>query len=65
MAATSVKTAQDLVTQAKRRVTNLTPAEVAEAIESGDPLLVDLREPAERVQNGALPNDVSIVSNFV
>lgn len=58
MAATSVKTAQDLVTQAKRRVTNLTPAEVAEAIESGDPLLVDLREPAERVQNGALPNDV-------
>lgn len=58
MAATSTKTAQNLVAEAKQRVVNLTPAQVAEAIASGDLLLVDLREPAERVQNGALPHAV-------
>jgi rhodanese-related sulfurtransferase len=58
MAATSGKTAQGLVTEAKQRVTNLTPAQVAEAIASGDVLLVDLREPAERAQSGTLPNAV-------
>src|SRR4051812_22329621 len=58
MATASGKTAQDLVAEAKQRVTNLTPAQVADAMASGDVLLVDLREPAERVQNGALPHAV-------
>jgi rhodanese-related sulfurtransferase len=58
MATTIRKTAKDMVAEAKQRVTNLTPAQVAEEIASGDVLLVDLREAAECEQHGTLPNAV-------
>jgi rhodanese-related sulfurtransferase len=58
MAATSGMTAKDMVAEAKQRVTNLTPAQVAAELASGDVLLVDLREAAEREQHGTLPHAV-------
>lgn len=58
MATTSAKSVTELVAEAKRRVTNLTPEQVAAELARGDVLLVDVREPEERVQNGAIPHAV-------
>ena len=58
MSATSAKTAMELVAEAKRRVTNLTPEQVAGELAGGNVLLVDVREPEERYQNGAIPGAV-------
>jgi rhodanese-related sulfurtransferase len=46
-------TAAQLVAEAKRRVQNLTPEQVAGELEQGA-TLVDIREPEERAQNGTL-----------
>jgi rhodanese-related sulfurtransferase len=53
-----VKSAAELVAEAKRRVTNLTPEQVATELARGDILLVDVREPEECRQNGAIPGAV-------
>jgi rhodanese-related sulfurtransferase len=53
------KTAAQLVAEAKQRVTNLTVDEVVAERESGDPLIVDVREPAERDQVGSIPGAIS------
>ena len=52
------KTAADMVTEAKQRVENLTVDQAADEIERGDALLVDLREPGERAEQGAIPGAV-------
>jgi rhodanese-related sulfurtransferase len=52
------KTAADLVAEAKERVENLTVDQVAEEIERGDALIVDLRESGEREEHGAIPGAV-------
>jgi rhodanese-related sulfurtransferase len=52
------KTSADLVEEAKQRVQNLTVDQVAVEIEQGDALLVDLREPSERQEQGAIPGAV-------
>jgi rhodanese-related sulfurtransferase len=51
-------TAAEMVAEAKQRVQNLTTDETAAELESGDVLLVDIREPAERAQTGAIPGAV-------
>lgn len=51
--------AMDLVAQAKAEVENLTPDQVAAELESGDALLVDLREPAER-EAASIPGTVHV-----
>jgi rhodanese-related sulfurtransferase len=48
-------TAAEMVAEAKKRVQNLTVEETAHELESGDVLLVDIREPSERNQAGAIP----------
>ncbi len=48
------KTASDMVSEAKQRVENLTVDQVARELERGDALLVDLREPEERAQQGII-----------
>ncbi len=53
------KSATQLVAEAKRRVTNLTVDEVAAELEAGDPLIVDIREPAEREQHGSIPGAIA------
>jgi rhodanese-related sulfurtransferase len=52
------KTATDLVAEAKQRIQNLTVDQMAEELERGDALLVDLREPDERQEHGTVPGAV-------
>ena len=55
----SGKTAAEMVAEAKQRVVNLTVDDVAAEVEAGDPLIVDVREPAERDENGSIPGAIS------
>ncbi len=48
------RTAAEMVAEAKKRVHNLTVEETAAELGRGDALLVDLREPNERAQHGAI-----------
>ena len=52
------KMAADLVAEAKQRIQNLTVDQTADEIERGDALVVDLREPEERQEHGAIPGAV-------
>lgn len=52
------KGAMDLVADAKGKVENLTPDQVAQELESGDAVLVDIREPQER-EAASIPGSVS------
>jgi rhodanese-related sulfurtransferase len=53
-----VPTAAEMVAAAKQRVENLTVEETAGELERGDALLVDVREPGERAENGAIAGAV-------
>lgn len=50
----STRTAAALVAEAKERIENLTPEQVAAEMEAGDVLLVDIREPEERRVAGTI-----------
>jgi rhodanese-related sulfurtransferase len=52
------KTAAQMVAEAKGRIENLTPEQAAAELEGGDVVLIDIREDADRIQNGAIPNSV-------
>ena len=56
---TTPMTAAEMVAQAKQRITNLTVDEVAAERAESDPLIVDVREPAERDEHGSIPGAVS------
>jgi rhodanese-related sulfurtransferase len=43
-----------MVAQARQKVQNLTVEEASRELDAGEVLLVDVREPAERAQNGAI-----------
>ncbi len=58
MSSGTPKTAAQLVAEAKQRVENLTPTQVAAEVERGEALLVDLREPEERAEQGTIPGAV-------
>ncbi len=53
------KGAMDLVNEAKAQVENLTPEQVAQEIEGGEAVVVDLREPQERAATGVIPGATS------
>jgi rhodanese-related sulfurtransferase len=59
MTASQIRTAAQMVAEAKGRVENLTPLNVASELAGGRPLLVDLREPEERAQTGIIPGAVA------
>jgi rhodanese-related sulfurtransferase len=48
------KTAAHLIAAAKAHIENLSPEDVAAELQHGEALLVDLREPAERVEQGTI-----------
>ena len=52
-------TAAEMVAEAKRRVENLSVEDAARELESGNALLVDVREPGERTKAGAIPGAVA------
>jgi rhodanese-related sulfurtransferase len=47
-----------MVAEAKGRIENLTPEQAAAELEGGDVVLIDIREDADRIQNGVIPNSV-------
>lgn len=49
-----MRTAAEMVAAAKERVENLNVDETARELEDGDALLVDIREPGERAEHGAI-----------
>ncbi len=49
-----MRTAADMVAEARQKVENLTVEEAARELETGEALLVDIREPGERVKEGAI-----------
>ena len=53
----TTQTAAGLVAAAKTRIENLTPDEVERELANGA-LLVDIREPEERIANGAIEGNV-------
>lgn len=53
------KTAAEMVADAKQRVENLSVDQVAQELEGGDVVLVDIREPGERTQTGVIPGAVA------
>lgn len=54
------KRAGDLVTEAKAQVEALDPSAVERELQSGDAVLVDLREPAELAEHGRIPGSVHV-----
>lgn len=46
---------KDIIADARTKIENLPPAEMARALQATDVLLVDLREPAERAEHGTIP----------
>ena len=58
MAEGQPKTAAQMVAEAKGRIENLMPEQVANEIEGGDVTLIDIREDEERMQNGAIPKSL-------
>jgi rhodanese-related sulfurtransferase len=54
----SMKTAAHLVAEAKALIENLSPEEVARELRHGHPLLVDVREPEERLAHGSIPGAI-------
>jgi rhodanese-related sulfurtransferase len=53
-----VTTVSNMVSEAKQRVENLTVDQVSQELERGEALVVDLREPEERAQEGVIPGAV-------
>jgi rhodanese-related sulfurtransferase len=54
MSTSTATTAAQLVAEAKGRIENLSPQDVAAEMETGDAVLIDLRELEERRQNGVI-----------
>ncbi len=52
---TTFPTAASMVADAKQRIENLTVDEVSRELASSDAVLIDLREPEERLASGAIP----------
>ncbi len=52
------KGAMDLVKEAKSQIENLSPEQVASELESGDAVVVDLREPQELEATGMIPGAI-------
>jgi rhodanese-related sulfurtransferase len=54
----ATRSASQMVAEARQAVENLTPAQTAVEIAGGDVLLVDLREPGEVTESGAIAGSV-------
>jgi rhodanese-related sulfurtransferase len=54
----TMKTAKHLIAEAKAQIESLAPEEVAAELHHGEAVLVDLREPAERVEHGVIAGAV-------
>lgn len=55
-----MKTASELVAEAKAQVENLGPDEVERELQSGEAVVIDLREAEELTANGRIPGAVHV-----
>lgn len=53
------KSATELVKEAKAQIENLTPLQVRDEMENGNATIIDIREPDELKQNGAIPGSIN------
>jgi rhodanese-related sulfurtransferase len=60
-----LKTVKQMVAEARERTQSLSAEEVATEIESGDALLVDLREEDERFLEGAIPSSMHVPRGMI
>jgi rhodanese-related sulfurtransferase len=60
-----LKTVKQMVTETRERTQSLSAEEVATEIESGDALLVDLREEDERFLEGAIPSSMHVPRGMI
>jgi rhodanese-related sulfurtransferase len=58
MTTASTRTAAEMVAEAKRRIENLTPGQVATELGGGGALLVDIREADELAEQGTIAGSV-------
>lgn len=58
------KSAASMVAEAKKRVQNLTPAQVADEAQGGA-LIVDVRESEERLRDGTIPGAVHATRGMI
>lgn len=61
----AAKTAAELVAAAKARIEEVSARELAAEMSTGDPVIIDLREPEERQRTGAIPGAVSAVRGML
>ena len=54
-----MRTAAEMVAEAMQNIENLTVEEAARELETGEALLVDIREPGERVKEGAIAGAIA------
>lgn len=52
---TTTTSVKELIAEARTTIENLSPEQMARALEARDVLLVDLREPGERAEHGTIP----------
>jgi len=60
-----LKAVEQMVAEARERTQDLSTEEVATEIESGDALLVDLREDDERLLEGTIPNSMHVPRGMI
>lgn len=53
------QTAAEMIAAARENIQNLSVDEVAAALDAGDTVVVDIREPAEQAASGMIPGAVS------
>jgi rhodanese-related sulfurtransferase len=57
--AAMARTAADMVAEARERTENLSVQQAADELQQGRSLVVDLREPGERTEHGAIPGAIA------
>jgi rhodanese-related sulfurtransferase len=57
--AQTVRSVADMVKEARAQIENLAPAEVKGEMENGNIIIIDIREPDEVNQNGAISGSIS------
>lgn len=53
-------TVNDMIAEARSRIRNLTPDEVSAELDRTDTILIDVREPGESDEDGAIPGALSV-----
>jgi len=59
------KSVDDLLEEARRRLTRVEPLEASAAVRAGDAVLVDIRAESQRAADGVVPGSVFVARNVL